>query len=133
MAEVRVTGVQTAIRAISKARTEAAIRIVDGIDKCCDSALKKARFYVPKDTMALHDSGRKEVTGSGMGAKGRVIFGGPSAPYAIYVHEIQENQHAPPTCAKFLERAVRELRGTMSNIMKREIIAKTSPTQAEEE
>lgn len=30
-------------------------------------------------------------------------FGGPAAPYAIYVHENPEAYHRPPTRSKFLE------------------------------
>ena len=39
------------------------------------------------------------------GAEVLITYGGPAAPYAIYVHEITTNQHTPPTQAKFLETA----------------------------
>lgn len=35
-------------------------------------------------------------------------YGGPGVDYAVYVHEIIDNKHAPPTQAKFLEQAAYE-------------------------
>jgi hypothetical protein len=38
-------------------------------------------------------------------------YGGPAAPYAVYVHEITTSYHKPPTQAKFLEQPVLEAAG----------------------
>ena len=43
-----------------------------------------------------------------------VQFGGPAAPYAAIVHEDLYPFHAPPTQAKFLERAAHELSPQMT-------------------
>lgn len=121
MAEKAITGVEETIRAIGKARSEDAIRIADGLEKCGDVILRKALYYCPVDKGPLRESGKKEVSGSGFGAKVNVSFGGEGAPYALYVHEDLEAQHAAPTCAKWLSRATRETRGTCTSIMKRSL------------
>lgn len=114
-----VTGVEAIVRAIGKATSETAIKIDEGLQKCGAVILKKALYYCPVDTEALRKSGRVEVTGKGFGAKVSIVFGGDTAPYSLYVHENLEANHAAPTCAKFLERAVRETRGTCTSIIKR--------------
>jgi hypothetical protein len=114
-----ITGVEETIRAIGKARSEDAIRISDGLQKCGDVILRKALMYCPKDTGKMAETGKVEVSGSGFGAKVDVVFGGSGAPYTLYVHEDLEAQHKPPTCAQWLTRATRETRGTCSSIMRR--------------
>jgi hypothetical protein len=68
--------------------------------------LTDARLHCPVDTGALRASGtvRRE--------EGDVLvgFGGPSAPYALYVHE-RTDLHHPEGEAKFLENAFNRWRG----------------------
>lgn len=123
---IRVDGVDRVLKAM-KARSEGdRINIVEGLDKAGKIVLKLAKKYVPKDTLALEKSGREETTGTGLGAKGIVEFGGPEAPYAFIVHERLEVYHEPPTCAKYLERAVRESRGTITAMLKRQFTSGTT-------
>lgn len=65
--------------------------------------LTKAIGYTPVKYGFLRSSGVVDITGDAVEIK----FGGPTAPYAVYVHEIMTNHH-PIGQAKFLERAVQE-------------------------
>lgn len=65
--------------------------------------------YCPVKWGALRDSGHVELPEQ-RGAEVSVTlgYGGPSAPYAVYVHEDVMLHHRPPTQAKFLERPMLE-------------------------
>jgi hypothetical protein len=75
-----------------------------------------SQYYVPVKTSDLKNSGYCEITGS----KGRVVevgyAKGGSPHYAMYVHEILEYHHEPPTRSKFLQAAMME---DLSNIYQR--------------
>jgi hypothetical protein len=60
--------------------------------------LKDSQAEVPVDSGALKASGRVEVTSDGA----EVVYGGPGAPYAAVVHEVN------PEHKKFLERPALE-------------------------
>jgi HK97 gp10 family phage protein len=128
-----VTGVENVLRAIGKAKKKTGDRIEDALEKCANVILRKSQEYVPVETGELKASGHVEKEGKGLGAKSRVVYGGDPAPYALYVHEDLEKKHAPPTCAKFLTRAVRETRGTCANILKREMEARPVKTIDQQE
>jgi hypothetical protein len=74
----------------------------------------------PVDTGALrasHSVSRPETNGDDTSVT--ISVGGPSAPYAIYVHENLEAHH-PVGQAKFLESAILEARGEIGqNIIMR--------------
>lgn len=77
-----------------------------------------SKVLCPKDTGALVESGYLETTSTAKGAT-RVEIGyarGGNPSYAIYVHEMTEYNHAPPTMAKWLQAAVM---GDLDNIFKR--------------
>lgn len=111
-----VQGVEVVIKALQKMATHDGRLIQICLEKMGAVILKKAQYYVPKDTYALSQSGKVEVWGKGMAAKLAVEF---DTHYALVVHEDTTANHASPTCAKYLERAVRESRGTCTNILKR--------------
>lgn len=113
-----VEGLQTVLKTLGTAQKETNLKIDEGLEKCAHVILKKALYYCPIEFGPLRESGHVETKGKGKGARSRVVF---DAPYAVYVHEILTAYHEPPTCAKFLERAVRETRGTCKSIMKREL------------
>ena len=125
MQDVKITGVQETIKAFGAASVEDARRIDEGLLACAHVVLRKALKYVPKDTHALEKTGQVQVEGRGFGARASVVFGGEDAPYALWVHEILDHYHEPPTCAKFLERAARETRGTQTSILRRKIVGRT--------
>lgn len=112
------TNVQQVIRIRESRRQKYALTVAEGLEKKAHVVLRKANYYVPKKTLALMNSGHVEVEGKGFGARARVVYGDQIAYYALYVHENMNAAHAPPTCAKFLERAERETRGARANISK---------------
>lgn len=117
---VRITSIERVLRSVGKAKTDGAIKIREGLEKCAGVVYRKSQGYVPVDTGALKASGRVEVSGQGNGARASVVYGGPTAHYALYVHEDLTKHHKAPTCAQYLTRALRETRGTCANILKRE-------------
>ena len=83
----------------------------------------KSQVLVPVDTSALRGSGDvSAIQGSGQGVYVDIFYGGPAAPYALYVHEIIGNYHNPPTQAKYLEQPFMESLAQIQNNISRRII-----------
>jgi len=83
----------------------------------------KAMILTPIDTGALRGSGGVSAPmnmPSGIGVD--IFFGGPAAPYALYVHEILGNYHNAPTQAKYLEQPFMERLPAIQANMARRII-----------
>lgn len=83
----------------------------------------KAMVLTPIDTGALRGSGGVSAPMNlpqGIGVD--IFFGGPAAPYAMYVHEILGNYHNPPTQAKYLEQPFMERLPEIQQNMVRRII-----------
>ena len=83
----------------------------------------RAMVLTPIDTGALRGSGGVSApmnTRQGIGVD--IFFGGPAAPYAMYVHEILGNYHNPPTQAKYLEQPFMERLPEIQQNMVRRII-----------
>ena len=83
----------------------------------------KAMVLTPIDTGALRGSGGVSAPmnmPSGIGVD--IFFGGPAAPYALYVHEILGNYHNAPTQAKYLEQPFMERLPEIQANMARRII-----------
>jgi hypothetical protein len=83
----------------------------------------KAMILTPIDTGALRGSGGVSAPMNmpqGIGVD--IFFGGPAAPYAMYVHEIIGNYHNPPTQAKYLEQPFMERLPAIQQNMARRII-----------
>ena len=79
----------------------------------------RSQVLVPVDTGILRGSGG--VSSPQQGDKGYfvdIFYGGPAAPYALYVHEIIGNYHNPPTQAKYLEQPVMEAMSTIQENIK---------------
>jgi isocitrate dehydrogenase len=76
--------------------------------------LKKSDYYCPKDTLRLVKSGKVYVRGSDVAPEVSIEY---RTPYAVYVHEDLDATHAPPTQAKFLEKAIRESNGDLYSII----------------
>jgi hypothetical protein len=111
-------GVDVVVRAVGRAKDAAGVAVAEGLKKAAGVILRKSNTYVPVDTGRLKASGHVQVEGSGMSARAAVVY---DTDYAVYVHEILTKKHKSPTTAKFLERAVRETRGTTKSIVKREL------------
>ena len=83
----------------------------------------KSQVLVPVDTSALRGSGDvSAIQGSGQGVYVDIFYGGPAAPYALYVHEIIGNYHKSPTQAKYLEQPFMESLAQIQNNISRRII-----------
>jgi hypothetical protein len=83
----------------------------------------RAMILTPIDTGALRGSGGVSApmnTPQGIGVD--IFFGGPAAPYALYVHEIMYYRHNAPTQAKFLEQPFMERLPAIQQNMARRII-----------
>jgi hypothetical protein len=83
----------------------------------------KSQILVPVDTGVLRGSGG--VSAPQMGNQGYfvdIFYGGPAAPYALYVHEIIGNYHNPPTQAKYLEQPFMQSLAEIQNNISRRII-----------
>jgi hypothetical protein len=125
---VMVTGVNETIRAMKKMVAGDAIRIIDGLEDSARDILKLGNHYCPKKTGALVRTGAWVSTGSGFGAIVGINYGGPDAPYALWVHENLEAMHIFPTCAKWLERATRECKRKIERHIKRKMSVKVYKT-----
>jgi hypothetical protein len=83
----------------------------------------KSQILVPVDTSALRGSGGvSAIQSSGQGMYVDIFYGGPAAPYALYVHEIIGNYHKPPTQAKYLEQPFMQSLAEIQNNISRRII-----------
>ena len=68
-----------------------------------------SQVYVPRDTQALANSGYLEKRRVGSRSVAELGYAKGGHPhYAAFVHENLDFYHAPPTQAKFLERAIME-------------------------
>lgn len=84
----------------------------------------QSQILVPVDTGALRGSGgvsAPQNTADGVAVD--IFYGGPAAPYALYVHEIQDNYHEPPTQAKYLEQPLMARLPEISRNLARRIIS----------
>lgn len=69
--------------------------------------MTKSRRLVPVDTGALRASGQVRTGHTGRDPYVEIVYGGPAAPYAIYVHERLDVNHTVGQ-AKFLEQPTLE-------------------------
>lgn len=123
----RITGVDATIQAGRKMKSHDGRNLKRGLESCLNVILRRAKFLVPKDTLALMNSGHVVITdGVGLNVTGTVEFGGPSAPHAFVVHERVGPYHAPPTRAHYLTAAVNDTRGTCTSILRRQMRARSS-------
>lgn len=105
------------IRAQMKHIEDTISNLVNAIEGLTPGALEygvqpifdKSQYYVPVKTQALKDSGFIEAEVTSRGARAVVAYGKGGEPaYGVFVHEMVDNYHAPPTQAKFLEQAANE-------------------------
>lgn len=79
------------------------------IEEAVKPTLELSQTYVPKDTGRLHDSGYVAVNKRRGQVSVEVGYNRTGeAPYAIFVHEMPQFYHEPPTQYKYLERAMDE-------------------------
>ena len=97
------------------AEKETPLAVAQAIWEEANMIFAKSQILVPVDTGVLRGSGGVSAP-DGLGG-GRtyvdIFYGGPAAPYALYVHEILGNYHNPPTQAKYLEQPFMEALNTI--------------------
>ena len=97
------------------AEKETPLAVAQAIWEEANMIFAKSQILVPVDTGVLRGSGGVSAP-DGLGG-GRtyvdIFYGGPAAPYALYVHEILGNYHNPPAQAKYLEQPFMEALNTI--------------------
>lgn len=122
-----VSGVGATIQGVEMHGRLSKRELKKGIKDAAKIAFAKSQKYVPVEFGPLKASGKIVEIGAGDEQGGWLIFyGGPTADYALPVHEIAGARHAPPTCYKYLERAVRETRNQQSFAIKRRMRGQTT-------
>lgn len=119
--EFSLEGDKELTNALRQAHAKSPLAIAQAIWEEANIIFAKSQVLVPVDTGVLRGSGG--VSAPQQNAQGYfvdVFYGGPAAPYALFVHEILGNYHNPPTQAKYLEQPFMEsLSGLQNNISRR--------------
>lgn len=95
----RITSVEACIKRLRAASVHAKNQVTAGMQSAAEHVLVESRRLVPKETFALHDSGRIKVTKAGFKTSIDVIY---SAPYALYVHENPMAAHGQAFNVKYV-------------------------------
>jgi len=112
-------------RTLERAGDRAGHAIAQALYEEATIIFNKSQILVPVDTGVLRGSGGVSAATSGVSDEEvavDIFYGGPAAPYALFVHEIQDNYHAPPTQAKYLEQPLMERLPEISRNLARRII-----------
>ena len=116
-------GDQELVNALKAGKENTPRAIAQAIYEEANIIFAKSQILVPVDTGILRGSGG--VSAPQMGNQGDfvdIFYGGPAAPYALFVHEIIGNYHNPPTQAKYLEQPVMEAMSTIQENIKGRIM-----------
>jgi len=107
--------------ALKRAQTDSPKAVAQAIWEEANLIFARSQTLVPVDTGVLRGSGGVSAPQTGQnGTYVDVFYGGPAAPYALFVHEIIGNYHNPPTQAKYLEQPFMEaLKEIQYNISRR--------------
>lgn len=126
MAEVftfEIEGAQELRKMLANSGEEAGKVIGQVILEEANTIFAKSMILTPVDTGALRGSGGVSAPmNSPQGIAVDIFFGGPAAPYALYVHEILGNFHNAPTQAKYLEQPFMERLPDIQKNMARRIV-----------
>lgn len=107
---IKVVGLSPLVNAFAKAGPDVARFARTAIWEEANEAFLISQAIVPVRTGALLTSGRVEAPSfRGDKVSCDIVYGGPAAPYALYVHEIPPGKakHDYPTRWKFLENPVK--------------------------
>lgn len=124
MISVDLSNVDAAVRALDVLADQFAGAVGPSLREEGEIEMTEAKRRTPVDTSALRNSGH--VTGpryGGRDAEVRLVFGGPAAPYAIFVHEDMEAWHDVGQ-AKFLESTLLESEPYLAQRLARRILSK---------
>jgi len=123
-----VTGVERTITSIKRMAVMDKASIGAAIVHAAVDVYKESQILVPVDKGPLKASGVISTGGSPESPESTVSYGGPAAPYSFVVHEDLEAYHAPPTCAKYLSRAVHRTRSRRRQIWDNAIKSRPTPS-----
>jgi len=99
-----VIGLDRLLAALTIGGVTAAKATVSALYREGQIVFAESQEEVPVDTGSLRASGHiLPPVLFGNEAYVEIVYGGPAAPYAFFVHENLEAYHVPPTKAKFLE------------------------------
>jgi hypothetical protein len=121
--KMELFGDEELIKALKEGKEQSPRAIAQAIWEEANLIFAKSQVLVPVDTGVLRGSGGVSAPQQGpQGFYVDIFYGGPAAPYALYVHEIIENYHKPPTQAKYLEQPLMEAQAELQNRIKDRII-----------
>jgi len=115
---MKVQGVDKVKKAIAGVRSRHAKGIERGLKRAGLYLLGESMVLCPVEFGPLRASGNTRHEGSGFET---IVFVAYGTDYAVFVHEIKENYHAPPTQSHFLEEPARTKQDEMSQIVLREV------------
>jgi len=118
-----LNGDEQLVKALKSGKEKSPQAIAQAIWEEANMIFAKSQILVPVDTGVLRGSGG--VSAPQMGSQGYfvdIFYGGPAAPYALYVHEIIGNYHNPPTQAKYLEQPLMEAMDGLQSRLKGRIV-----------
>ena len=118
-----LNGDEQLVKALKSGKEKSPQAIAQAIWEEANVIFAKSQILVPVDTGVLRGSGG--VSAPQMGSQGYfvdIFYGGPAAPYALYVHEIIGNYHNPPTQAKYLEQPLMEAMDGLQSRLKGRIV-----------
>lgn len=108
MITVEVKGTKELQRALEKLGKQALPEAGKALYAEAELIMTDSKKQCPVDTGTLRSTGYVEQPeASGDQVTVQMGYGGPAAPYAIWVHERLDLRHNPPTKAKFLEDPVK--------------------------
>ena len=111
------------VNALEAGKDDTPQAIAQAIWEEANMIFAKSQILVPVDTGVLRGSGG--VSAPQLGSQGYfvdIFYGGPAAPYALYVHEIIGNYHNPPTQSKYLEQPLMEAMDGLQSRLKGRIV-----------
>lgn len=108
MITVEVKGTEKLRRALAELGEWALAEAGKALYAEAELIMTESKKQCPVDTGTLRGTGHVEQPEeSGDRVTVQMGYGGPAAPYAIWVHERLDLRHNPPTKAKFLEDPVK--------------------------
>jgi|APSaa5957512535_1039671.scaffolds.fasta_scaffold150871_1 hypothetical protein len=100
---IKVTGLGKAQQLVSSQGAKTATALDVALFEVANDLFNKSQRLVPVDKGMLRGSGSLSKEAKLGGTEFFVTYGGPAAPYALFVHEDMNAKHDAPTQAKYLE------------------------------
>ena len=113
---MRLRGVPQVVAKLKREKGMTGDRIAVGLKTAGLFIQRESQLLCPVEFGFLVNSAFTRSWGSGFETTVQV---GYTAEYALYVHEILDNYHKPPTQAKFLEQPAREKKDEIFGIIAR--------------